>query len=126
MRGIDISVEEALRRHAISIDIRLAADHSTDALKVYKKNFRVSDDVALSADIETLLPGNIGERLKREQADLLACYHSLTRREQEVLSLLVRGLLNKQVGAELGITEYTVQIHRGNIMRKMRADSFAN
>jgi FixJ family two-component response regulator len=42
-----------------------------------------------------------------------------------VLPLLVRGFLGKQVAAKLGITEYTVQIHRGNIMRKMRADSFA-
>jgi DNA-binding CsgD family transcriptional regulator len=60
-----------------------------------------------------------------EQADLLARYRSLTPREQEVLPLLVRGLLNKQAAAELGISEYTVQIHRGNIMRKMKADSFA-
>jgi FixJ family two-component response regulator len=42
-----------------------------------------------------------------------------------VLPLLVRGLLNKQAAGELGITEYTVQIHRGHIMRKMEADSFA-
>jgi FixJ family two-component response regulator len=42
-----------------------------------------------------------------------------------VLPLLVSGLLNKQAAAQLGITEYTVQIHRGHIMRKMRADSFA-
>ena len=59
------------------------------------------------------------------RADLLARYRSLTPREQEVLPLLVSGLLNKQAAAELGITEYTVQIHRGHIMRKMRADSFA-
>src|SRR5579863_27801 len=61
----------------------------------------------------------------REQAELGACYESLTPREQEVLPLLVSGLLNKQAAAHLGITEYTVQIHRGHIMRKMRADSFA-
>jgi FixJ family two-component response regulator len=60
-----------------------------------------------------------------EQADLLARYRSLTPREHEVLPLLVSGLLNKQAAAKLGITEYTVQIHRGHIMRKMRADSFA-
>jgi FixJ family two-component response regulator len=60
-----------------------------------------------------------------EQTDLLARHRSLTPREQEVLPLLVSGLLNKQAAAELGITEYTVQIHRGRIMRKMRADSFA-
>ncbi len=60
-----------------------------------------------------------------EQKNLLARYRSLTPREQQVLPLLVRGLLNKQAAGELGITEYTVQIHRGHIMRKMEADSFA-
>jgi FixJ family two-component response regulator len=54
-----------------------------------------------------------------------ARYKTLTPREREVLSLLVRGLLNKQAGFQLGITEYTVQIHRAHIMRKMEADSFA-
>jgi FixJ family two-component response regulator len=49
----------------------------------------------------------------------------LTPREREVLPLLVGGLLNKQAAFELGITEYTIQIHRGHIMRKMEADSFA-
>ena len=52
-------------------------------------------------------------------------YETLTAREREVLILLVRGLLNKQVGFELGIAEYTVQIHRSHIMRKIEADSFA-
>jgi len=52
-------------------------------------------------------------------------YETLTAREREVLVLLVRGLLNKQVGFELGIAEYTVQIHRSHIMRKIEADSFA-
>jgi len=49
----------------------------------------------------------------------------LTPREREVLAFLASGLLNKQAAFELGITEYTVQIHRGHIMRKMEADSFA-
>jgi FixJ family two-component response regulator len=60
-----------------------------------------------------------------ETKRLLTRYRSLTPREQQVLPLLVRGLLNKQAAWELGITEYTVQIHRGHIMRKMEADSFA-
>jgi len=59
------------------------------------------------------------------KAKLLARYQTLTPREQEVFLLLVKGLLNKQAAGELGITEYTVQIHRGHIMRKMEADSFA-
>jgi FixJ family two-component response regulator len=60
-----------------------------------------------------------------EQESFAKRYTTLTRREREVLSLLVRGLLNKQVGFELRITEYTVQIHRAHIMRKMEAGSFA-
>ena len=52
-------------------------------------------------------------------------YESLSRREREVMSLLVRGRLNKQVGGELGISEITVKAHRGRMMRKMHAGSFA-
>jgi FixJ family two-component response regulator len=60
-----------------------------------------------------------------ERAKLSRRYESLTPREREVLYLLASGLLNKQAAFELGITEYTVQFHRGHIMRKMEADSFA-
>ena len=52
-------------------------------------------------------------------------FESLSRREREVMGLLVRGRLNKQVGGELGISEITVKAHRGKMMRKMRASSFA-
>jgi FixJ family two-component response regulator len=51
-------------------------------------------------------------------------YSSLTRREREVMGLVVSGRLNKQVGAELGISEITVKVHRGNMMEKMHANSF--
>ena len=84
------------------------------------------DEGALLTCIERALEQ---DRLYRkdalERASLLARYESLTPREQQVLPLLVRGMLNKQAAGELGITEYTVQIHRGHIMRKMGADSFA-
>jgi FixJ family two-component response regulator len=53
------------------------------------------------------------------------CYGSLTPREREVMALVVSGLLNKQVGGELGISEITVKAHRGQVMRKMKADSLA-
>jgi len=53
-------------------------------------------------------------------------YASLTRREQEVMALVVSGLLNKQIGSELGISEITVKAHRGQVMRKMQADSLAS
>jgi FixJ family two-component response regulator len=64
-------------------------------------------------------------REAREREEFVARYETLTPREREVLELLVRGLLNKQAAYELGITEYTVQVHRAHVMRKMRADSFA-
>jgi FixJ family two-component response regulator len=54
---------------------------------------------------------------------LRGCYESLTPREREVMGLVVCGLLNKQVGGELGISEITVKAHRGQVMRKMKANS---
>jgi FixJ family two-component response regulator len=54
------------------------------------------------------------------------CYASLSRREREVMGFVVAGLLNKQVGGELGISEITVKAHRGRVMRKMKAGSLAD
>jgi FixJ family two-component response regulator len=84
------------------------------------------DEAALLASVEKALQQDRANRKEAtEHARLVARYESLTPREREVLPLLVSGLLNKQAAFELGITEYTVQIHRGHIMRKMEADSFA-
>jgi FixJ family two-component response regulator len=54
------------------------------------------------------------------------CYASLTPRERQVMALVAAGLLNKQVGGELNISEITVKAHRGQVMRKMKADSLAD
>lgn len=62
----------------------------------------------------------------REIQDLKNRYASLTQREQQVMKLVVDGLLNKQVGGELGISEITVKAHRGKVMLKMKADSLAD
>jgi FixJ family two-component response regulator len=53
-------------------------------------------------------------------------HESLTPRERQVMQEVVSGRLNKQIAAELHITEFTVKIHRGHVMRKMRADSLAD
>ena len=61
-----------------------------------------------------------------EKQSLRDRYGSLSRREQEVMTLVVSGLMNKQVGGELGISEITVKAHRGRMMQKMKADSLAD
>jgi len=84
------------------------------------------EEEALLASVERALRQDRASRQESvEHARLVARYKSLTPREREVLPLLVNGLLNKQAAFELRIAEYTVQIHRGHIMRKMEADSFA-
>lgn len=69
------------------------------------------------------------DRQRREQtaevAKLRQCYEELTPREREVMALVTQGLLNKQIAAELGASETTVKIHRGQVMRKMGAESLA-
>jgi FixJ family two-component response regulator len=81
-----------------------------------------------------VLVAAIGQALAHSQARLAHAaqlkalresYASLSRREQEVMALVASGLLNKQVGFELGISEITVKAHRGQVMRKMQADSLA-
>ena len=84
------------------------------------------DDAALLESVERAFKQYRESRREAVENESFATrYKTLTPRERQVLSLLVRGLLNKQVGFELGITEYTVQIHRAHIMQKMAADSFA-
>lgn len=61
-----------------------------------------------------------------EMKELQDRYASLSPRERQVMELLFSGLLNKQVGGELGISEHTVKVHRGRLMRKMQANSFAH
>jgi FixJ family two-component response regulator len=59
-------------------------------------------------------------------AGLRSLYETLTDREQEVMALVVKGLMNKEVASELGVTEITVKVHRGHVMQKMKADSLAD
>ena len=85
----------------------------------------LDEDELMCAVDAALARAHVLRKEALDTAALQALYRSLTPREQEIFPLLASGLLNKQAAAVLGITEYTVQVHRGHIMRKMRADSFA-
>jgi FixJ family two-component response regulator len=85
------------------------------------------DDQELLRAIDAAIAQDRKARLNRaEMAELQRRYALLTPREREVLPFVVAGLLNKQTAAELGNSEITIQVHRGQIMRKMAASSLAD
>jgi FixJ family two-component response regulator len=89
-------------------------------MKPFKHN------VLLGAIRECLDRSRVALAREMEMRSLRSRYASLTPRERQVMALVVSGLLNKQVGGELGISEITVKAHRGQVMQKMEAESFAN
>jgi len=85
------------------------------------------DEDAMLAAIGEAVALDSGRRAADGQADgLRALYQTLTPREREVMALVTAGLMNKQVAARLDLSEITVKIHRGNLMRKMQAQSLAD
>jgi FixJ family two-component response regulator len=91
------------------------------AVEFLTKPFR--DDVLLNAIRGAIERSRAALRVDSEMRTLRDRYESLSPREREVMALVVSGRLNKQVGGELGISEITVKAHRGQVMRKMKADS---
>jgi len=85
-----------------------------------------SDDVLLTAIQHALERSGTALANQAQARALRDCHESLSPREREVMALVVSGLLNKQVGGELGISEITVKAHRGQVMRKMKANSLAD
>jgi FixJ family two-component response regulator len=85
-----------------------------------------ADDVLLNAIRQALDRSRISLQEEAEMQVLRDRHASLTRREKQVMALVVRGLLNKQIGFELSISEITVKAHRGRVMQKMQAHSVAD
>ncbi len=102
---------------------------SVEAMKAGAVEFLtkpVRDQQLLDAIAHAIRRNRAERKQRSELAELRARYESLTARERDVMRLVVKGLLNKQVAAELGMSEVTVKSHRGQVMQKMQADSFAD
>lgn len=132
LSGLDLQHE--LIQRGISIPIVFLSGHgdiptSVQAIKAGAVEFLTKpvQDHQLLAAIRRAMVADQQERPRRaELADLRRRYGSLTPREREIMTMVVSGLLNKQAAARIGTSEVTVKIHRGHIMRKMRADSVAD
>jgi FixJ family two-component response regulator len=86
----------------------------------------VAEQVLIAAIDSAIARSRVALEKKSEMQALRNRYAKLTPRERDVMTLVVRGLLNKQVGGDLGMAEITVKAHRGQVMRKMSAASFAD
>jgi FixJ family two-component response regulator len=129
LNGLDLQKRIAADRHDMPIifitgygDVPMTVQAmKAGAIEFLTKPF--SDDVLLAAIQHAIARSSTALGREAEVQGLRSCYSSLTAREREVMSLVVSGLLNKQVGDELGISEITVKAHRGKMMRKMNAGS---
>jgi FixJ family two-component response regulator len=131
LNGLDVQDRVADRADMPIIFITGNGDVPTSvrAMKAGAVEFLIKpfgDDVLLEAISSAIERSKSALAAGAELLDLRERFAQLSRREQEVMALVVSGLLNKQVGAELGISEITVKAHRGQVMRKMRAPSFAD
>ena len=128
LNGLELQKQLADRRDMPIIFISGCADVpiSVQAMKAGAVEFLtkpLQGDVLARAIRDGIERSREALRLDSEIKALRGCYESLSQREREVMALVVSGLLNKQVGGELGISEITVKAHRGQVMRKMKADS---
>jgi FixJ family two-component response regulator len=131
LSGLDLQRE--LAAHGIKLPIIFITGYgdipmSVRAMKAGATEFLTKpfrDQDLLDAIQQALERDRAARQHSKEIAKLRKRFDALTSREREVMSLVVAGLLNKQIGFELGISEITVKIHRGRVMNKMGAQSLA-
>jgi FixJ family two-component response regulator len=132
LNGLELQKRVAVERAAMPIifisgygDVPMTVQAmKAGAVEFLTKPFR--EDALLSAIRAALERSRVALSREAEIGSLRDRYASLSRRERQVMELVVSGLLNKQSGGELGISEITVKAHRGKVMQKMKADSLAD
>lgn len=135
LQGADgLDFQKLLSDNLVPVPVILITGHgdipmTVRGMKAGAVNFlsKPIDEDALLTSIREAISKDRDRRLAERKGETMrACYELLTPREREVMSLVTAGLLNKQVAGQLGLSEVTVKIHRGNMMRKMQAQSLAD
>jgi FixJ family two-component response regulator len=133
--GLDgLELQKRLAVEHVDVPIIFITGHgdipkSVQAMKAGALEFLtkpLNTDALVSAIRNALQRSSLALAQNAEMQELRDRYASLTSRERQVMALVVSGLLNKQVGGELGISEITVKAHRGQVMQKMKAKSLAD